>query len=228
MIVKERDIVIIDDDISSLEFLDYNFLKAGYNTKCFSASSEALSYLKTTKVDGIITDWVMPEYDGLELVSELQHTLNSSTIKVMVSSNDSENGVIEAFHTGVDDYMIKPLRVRELMVRMKILLSKQETNFEINEVLSFDRLVLDKSKFEVKVGREKLKLSKSEFKVLALMIRNRGRLMSREYLLDSLHGENSVSTSRSIDVIVHALRRKLAKYNFHHIHTVYGMGYKLE
>lgn len=112
-------IVIVDDDHNAVELLEYNFSKNGFKTICFSKSKEAILFLLKNKVDLIITDWMMPELDGIDLLRQVSKSINSDTKKIMVSCISDQESIKEARKMGADDFIVKPLRVREFLNYVK-------------------------------------------------------------------------------------------------------------
>lgn len=119
---KTKTVVVVDDDLNALELLEYNFTKLGFITIGFSDSSVADHYLKTIKVDAIVTDWMMPHIDGCQLVESLKDTVNQSTVKIMISCISDGFSIARALQSGVDFYYPKPLNVKELGQKIQTLL----------------------------------------------------------------------------------------------------------
>lgn len=116
---KQLSIVIIDDDENATELLEYNFIKNGINTICFSDSNTAIKFLKENKVDVIVTDWMMPGKDGIELIESLKSSVNAGSKKFMVSCKSDEISINKAMDTGLDGYLSKPIRVKDFIDKVK-------------------------------------------------------------------------------------------------------------
>lgn len=225
---RKRRIAIVEDDVASLELLDYNFLKAGYETVCFQNPLKALGYLEKHKVDGLITDWIMPELDGKQLVSSLKNSRNFNTPTIMVSCKGDEDSVVEALENGINDFMPKPLRVKELLTRLKKLIEK-ESGSEETPLVSYKNMSLNEDYFELTIDEQKVNLSKSEFLLLALLLSKIGKVFSRHQILNTLKSDSHYETTdRAVDVLIHSLRNKLKDRFNGSILTVHGIGYKLE
>ena len=217
-------IAIVEDDIHSLELLEYNFLKSGYKTVCFQNPVSAKDYLNQNKVDFIITDWMMPYLDGCELVNSLMSGENKETDKFMVSCKSEEMDVIKALQSGVIDFMPKPLRVKELMLRVKLQLDRKKQ--ERNEVICFKDLVVDTVSHEAFCHSKQVTCTKSEFHLLKMLIRSKGKVFSRVEIIEKLNNGEYFPTERSVDVLVSVLRKKIIGSQAT-IKTIYGVGYRL-
>ena len=118
-IQKPLKVVIIDDDENAIELLEYNFAKHGVNTICFSDSKTAINFLKTNKVDAIVTDWMMPGKDGIQLIKSLEDSVNADSKKFMVSCKSDDSSVKEALSIGLNGYLSKPIKVLDFIERVK-------------------------------------------------------------------------------------------------------------
>ena len=112
---KKQTVVIVEDNLDSLEFLEYSFKKVGFDTICFGDSTVAFKFLAQNKVDAIITDWMMPEIDGCQLVEKLKDSVNGRSLKYLVSCISDRFYIEEALDTGIDGFMSKPIRVKKLI-----------------------------------------------------------------------------------------------------------------
>jgi two-component system alkaline phosphatase synthesis response regulator PhoP len=123
MKMESPKIVIIDDDENAVELLEYNFAKNGLDTIGFSDSKTAINYLINNKVDMIVTDWMMPGKDGLELIAAIQTSVNKDTKKFMVSCISDEKTIQKAMQTGIDGYLVKPIKIQDFVHSIKTCLS---------------------------------------------------------------------------------------------------------
>jgi len=112
---KKQRVVIVEDNLDSLELLEYNFKKVGFDTICFSDSTVASKFLKEYKVDAIITDWMMPEIDGCQLIEHIKTSVNAKSLKYLVSCISDRFYIEEALEKGIDGFMSKPIRVKDLI-----------------------------------------------------------------------------------------------------------------
>lgn len=112
-------VVIIDDDESAVELLEYNFAKNGLDTICFSDSTTAMSFLKNHKVDVIVTDWMMPHKSGVELIESLATSVNKESKKIMVSCISDQKSIDKALASGLDGYVTKPIKVKDFVAQVK-------------------------------------------------------------------------------------------------------------
>ena len=179
----------------------------------------------------LVLDWMLPDLEGLEVLRRLRRT--SAVPVLMLTARAEEVDRVVGLEVGADDYLTKPFGMRELIARVRALLRRQE---RLRETLAADRapgkavlragdLHLDPEAYSARLGDRLLDLSHTEFDLLHLLVRNRGRAFSRTYLRDALRGESYVEGDRSVDNAILRLRRKLGGLG-DAIETVWGVGYR--
>lgn len=191
-----------------------------------------LSLHEREQPDLIILDWMLPKLDGLDL---LRHIRQSSAVPVlMLTARGEEADRVIGLEVGADDYLTKPFGIRELVARVRALLRRMERVQSIvaadrdraGTVISYGSLALDPDGYQATLEGRPLELTRTEFDLLHLLLRNPGRAFGRAYLLDTVWGESYVAGDRSVDNAVLRLRRKLGSLG-EAIETVWGVGYRL-
>jgi two-component system alkaline phosphatase synthesis response regulator PhoP len=210
--------------------LDYNLKKEGYKVIVADDGEYALDMAKSRQPDLILLDLMLPGLDGLEVCKELKNERKTKLIPIiMLTAKEQESDKVVGLELGADDYVTKPFSPRELMARMKAVLRRGKEKDKLPEVLKLGDLMLDFSKISVAVKDKPVELTAKEFELLKTLIQAKGRVLSRDYLLDNVWGFNHAIEiqTRTVDVHIRTLRKKLksaAKY----ILTIKGYGYRFE
>jgi len=225
--IKET-ILIVEDEKDIVKMLDYNLKKEGYKVIVADDGEDALDLAKSKSPDLILLDLMLPGLDGLEVCKELKNERKTRLIPViMLTAKAQESDKVVGLELGADDYVTKPFSPRELVARIKAVLRRGKE--KLPEVIKIGDLGLDFSKIEVTVKDKPVELTSKEFELLKTLIQAKGRVLSRDYLLDNVWGFNHAIEieTRTVDVHIRTLRKKLksaAKY----IITVKNYGYRFE
>lgn len=222
-------ILVVDDEKDIRDLLEIYLRNDGYDVIKASGGAEALDIVSNEKVDLVILDIMMPGIDGMEVCKAVRKKLN---IPIMMLSAKSENmDKIQGILTGADDYMVKPFDPLELTVRIKSLLRRAYYfNLDIdrdNNLITIENLVIDKKKHKVTIEGEEVLLTAREFDILYLLASNRGQVFSSEEIFEKVWKEKYYQSNNTIMVHMSRLREKIKKGN-NVIHTVWGVGYKIE
>ncbi|ADQ04824.1 two component transcriptional regulator, winged helix family [Caldicellulosiruptor owensensis OL] len=225
-----KNILIVDDEQHILELLKFNLRKEGYNTFEADSGVQALEILKNSKVDLVILDIMMSDKDGYEILKEIRFNRDTKNLPVILLSAKSEEiDKILGLELGADDYITKPFSVKELVVRVKALLRRVESlKPEVEDKVKFGDVEVDFSKRTVKKNNQDVSLSFKEFELLKLLIENKGRVLDRDFILQRVWGYEFDGDTRTVDVHIRFLRRKLEddEKNPRYIETVRGVGYR--
>jgi DNA-binding response OmpR family regulator len=225
-------ILLVEDEFELARVVQRELESAGYQVCHAPDGSEAVHLFEQRTPDVVILDWMLPGMDGLEV---LRHLRQGSAVPVlMLTARAEEVDRVIGLEVGADDYLTKPFGMRELIARVRALLRRQ-TRFQ--EVMAADRatgtaslrigtLVLDPAAHVAHLDGAPLDFTRTEFDLLHLLLRNRGRAFSRAYLHDAVWGEPAVEGDRSVDNAILRLRRKLGPLG-EAIETVWGVGYRL-
>ncbi|GKX30948.1 DNA-binding response regulator [Vallitalea longa] len=227
-------VLIVDDETHILELLSYNLESNGYNVIQAETGEEALKKLISTNIDIILLDLMLPGIDGLEVLRQIRSTEAHKNIPViMLTAKNEEFDTVLGLEMGADDYIGKPFGIHELLARMKAVFRRtKDNNNNLDEVkedlLNIDELMINKNTHEVTIRDKQLELPLKEFELLYILAKNRGRVFDRQYLLDKIWGYDYYGETRTVDVHIRSLRKKIEidDKNPQHIKTVRGVGYK--
>jgi DNA-binding response OmpR family regulator len=225
-------ILIVDDEPAVTDLLAYNLRKANYEVQVASTGLQALKLAEQFNPDLVLLDLLLPEIDGLEVCRQLRKTSNVPII--MITALGEEIDRVVGLELGADDYLPKPFGVREVLARVKAVLRRSQTNNkgqpQSNVLHGPDGLQLDPESRLVRVGDTNLYLTRLEFDLLHLLLRNAGRVLTRERLLEQAWGYDFVGDTRAVDSTVKRLRSKLrqASAEADGIEAVRGIGYRFK
>jgi len=230
--MKKHRLVVIDDHFDTLELLKYNLVREGYEVKMFFNAVDALKYINIDNTDLLITDWMLPEMDGLELCRNLKMSTSTQDIPlVMLTGKSDEIDAVTALEVGAEDYLAKPIRIKELLSRVKKILRRKTADTsnpakkEIRESIEHGALKMNLLSYKVFIDEVLLELTIGEFKLLELLAKQPGKVFSRNQVIEKINGAQYFATERSIDVQVAGLRKKLGRYK-DVIETVRSVGYR--
>ena len=220
-------ILIVEDDKHIAKLVKYNLEKAGYACSVVITGEDALAVVDTEPVDLIILDIMLPKMDGFETCRSLKGGSRSAHIPiVMLTARGEEVDRVVGLELGADDYIVKPFSPRELVLRVKAVLKRGRTPESEKDLLTAGGITIDIPRHIVTVNGKKVDLSPMEFKLLQTLVKRKGRVQSRDMLLDNVWGLSSDVTTRTVDTHIKFLRQKLgACANM--VQTVRGMGYKI-
>lgn len=227
--MKEK-ILIVDDEKDIVKMLDYNLKKEGFRTISCYNGEEALSLAVREHPDLIILDLMLPEVDGLEVCKTLKKDSSTSAIPIiMLTAKTQEADKILGLELGADDYITKPFSPRELVARVKAVLRRTSEKARLPDVLRIGDLTIDFLKILVYVKDKPITLTSKEFELLRTLVKAKGRVLSRDYLLDTIWGFDHALEiqTRTVDVHIRTLRKKL-KSEARRIITAKNYGYRFE
>jgi two-component system, OmpR family, phosphate regulon response regulator PhoB len=224
--MPQTKILIVEDDKNILKLLRYNLEKAGF--ECFTTitGEGAFDILDKEHVDIALLDIMLPTIDGLEICKRLKNDNRYKHIPViMLTAKGEEIDKVVGFELGADDYMVKPFSPRELILRIKAVLKRNTPADDIKEILQAGNVKVNIPKHEVTVDKKCLRLSPMEFKLLTVLMDRKGRVQSREALLEDVWGISADVTTRTVDTHIKRLRQNLGKAG-RLIDTIRGIGYR--
>ncbi len=226
---KEK-ILIVDDEKDIVKMLNYNLKKEGYRTVDAHDGEDALDLAVREHPDLIILDLMLPGIDGLEVCKQLKKEVKTSLIPViMLTAKTQETDKIVGLELGADDYVSKPFSLKELIARIKAVLRRSSEKEVPREIVKLGDLIMDLSQISVSVGNKPVELTSKEFELLKTLVQAKGRVLSRDYLLDTIWGFDHAMDiqTRTVDVHIRTLRKKLQRAA-KHIITVKNYGYRFE
>ena len=216
-------VLLVEDEENLASLVQAYLEREGYSVVAVGSGAEALSALERQPVRLVVLDLTLPDMDGLEVCRQIR--ARSSVPVVMLTARDDEVDRLAGLDVGADDYIGKPFSPKELVARMKAVLRRAEPHREQREeLLLLGDVVLWRSAREVTVAGNRVELRMQEFDLLAYLMENRGLVLSREVLLERVWGLQYAGGTRTVDVHVAQLRRKLARPGL--IRTIRGAGYK--
>jgi DNA-binding response OmpR family regulator len=226
----KKKILIVDDERDIVEMLAYNLGRNGYTTLLAYNGNEALELASRETPHLIILDLMLPGIDGTEVARRLKSDPQTSSIPIlMLTAKGEETDIVVGLTLGADDYVTKPFSIKVLLARVTTVLRRAEASQgppAEGGMLKAGPLSIDTLKHQVLVESENIKLTLTEFKLLSALLMARGRVLTRDQLMDKAMGTDVFVTDRAIDVHITAIRKKLGSANWL-VHTVRGVGYRL-
>ncbi len=202
-------IAILEDDPSQMELLSHWLRLAGHQTSGFERAADLLHALEHESFDALLLDWNLPEVSGIEVLRELRERLHSTIPVIFYTARDQEEDVVRALRAGADDYLVKPARRMELLARLESVTRRGRRVQLESQVFEVGVFRVDHQKRSITRDNEPVQLTAKDFDLAALLLRNVGRLLSREHLLQTIWGQRVVLSSRTLDTHVNSVRSKL-------------------
>jgi phosphate regulon transcriptional regulator PhoB len=223
---KKR-IVVVDDEEDILQLVTYNLKKEGFLVEEARTGDEALRLVRERPYQLILLDLMLPGLSGMELCRIFKQDPETAQIPIiMLTARSEEMDKVMGLETGADDYITKPFSVRELLARVKSVLRRSEGVAAGKKVLRAGSLEVDIERHRVKVGETVVDLSPTEFRLLRFLLERKGRVFSRDQILDAVWKGEAFVGSRTVDVHVRRLRAELEKAGAgEYVKTVRGVGY---
>ncbi|MGH4122649.1 MAG: response regulator [Clostridium sp.] len=221
-------ILVVDDEEHIQELIRFNLEKSGYKVICAGDGIEAIKLVKEQLPQLMLLDLMLPGMDGLDVCKEIRKDSAMANMPIiMITAKGEEIDKIIGLELGADDYITKPFSVRELVARIKAILRR--TNMQLVEkTFNIGNLAIDFGKHEVIKSESKIDLTLKEFELLEILIKNKGRVMTRDFLLDKIWGYEYLGETRTVDVHIRHLRQKIEEddKNPAYIQTIRGIGYR--
>lgn len=220
-------ILVIEDEPDIRRNLEYNISREGFNVITAGSLSEAEELVNSNSLSLILLDLMLPDGSGLDLCKKFKSNSKTDSIPIIIlTAKDDEVDKVVGFELGADDYVTKPFSVRELVLRIKAILKRGQTKKEVVEVeRQFGDLKIDIESHEVFVDSIQIDLTALEFKLLNQLVETRGRVQSRDQLLQDVWGYSAEVTTRTVDTHIKRLRNKLGSMG-KYVQTIRGVGYK--
>jgi DNA-binding response OmpR family regulator len=224
-------ILFVEDTISLATIIQQELRAAGFTVIHTASGREALYLHEHEKPDLVLLDWMLPDMDGLNVLRTIRQ--NAKTPVIMVTAKSEEIDKILGLEVGADDYITKPFSVRELIARIHAIDRRIEfVNLQLDEdqnpqetPVNLGNLSLNPLTHQVIIADKEVPLSRTEFTLLHLFLRNPNRVFSRAYLIETIWKENYIEGDRSVDNLILRLRKKIAEHG-DRIETVWGVGYR--
>ena len=222
-----KKILVADDETDVLHLVTTNLKNAGYTVIKAEDGLVALTKARETRPDLIVLDLMLPELSGLEVCKVLKKEPGTAHIPIiMLTAKAEEVDRIVGLELGADDYLTKPFSPRELVLRIKSVMRRGREATETTEQISLGDIQIDRARYEITIAGESVDFTATEFKLLTVLMERRGRVQSRDTLLNDVWGYESAIDTRTVDTHVRRLREKLGD-SAHCIETVRGFGYRM-
>jgi two-component system phosphate regulon response regulator PhoB len=221
-------VLVIEDEPDIRKTIDYNLSKESFEVIQAASIEEGEKALASNKIDVIILDLMLPDGSGLTLCRDIKSESSTKNIPVIIlTAKTEEVDRVVGFELGADDYVTKPFSVRELILRVKAILKRGvSTEIKTDNVQdSFEELTLNYDEHQAYINNEEISLTALEFKLLKHLINRKGRVQTRDQLLEDVWGYSSNVTTRTVDTHIKRLREKLGIVG-EHIQTIRGVGYR--
>ena len=226
---KDR-ILVVDDEEDILELVRYNLEKNGYDVVCAATGEDAINEARRNPPGLVVLDLMLPGIDGLEVCKTLKNDPATATVPVlMLTARGDEADEVTGLELGAEDYVSKPFSPRVLLARVKAVLrrSARKPDPGDEDTMRVHGLVINPGRHEVQTDDGTIDLTYTEFRLLRLLAGRPGWVLSRDQIIDRVHGEDYAVTDRSVDVLIAGLRKKLGSQGTL-IETVRGVGYRMK
>ena len=223
--IKQK-ILVVDDDSDILVMLKYNLKKEGYEVKTASDGISGIELAKKFLPDLILLDIMMPKQDGVETCKQIVEIPEmANTLILFLTARSEEYSEIAAFEAGAYDYITKPIKPRVLISRINACFRRKSKKNQDTNIIHIGELIVDRTSYTVEVGNQKFNLPKKEFELLYFLVQYPGKVFSRDELLQQIWGTDVYVVSRTVDVHIRKVRKKIGEEC---ITTVKGVGYKFD
>lgn len=221
-------ILVVEDDPDIRELVTQSLTQAEYQVRSCADMRSAQQLVAEFQPHCLVVDWMLPDSSGVELIRWLRRKQAFSQLPVlMLTARAQESDKIIGLESGADDYMTKPMSLRELQARVKALLRRPAAYVESQDELVAGELMLNTATHEVQIGRQPVDMSRTEYKLLKFFIENQNKVFSRDQILSAIWGDNAYLGDRTVDVHILRLRKILKKQGLSDmIVTVRGAGYR--
>ena len=219
-------VFIVEDEPDLRDTLKYNFENEGFLVESFANGESFIDFIEKKKPNLVVLDLMLPGLSGLDVCRELRSKDKYDDISIiMLTAKSEEIDRIVGFELGADDYVTKPFSVRELILRVKVLLKKRAGNSTDEQTLEFGPISMNLEAHDVSINGESILLTALEFKLLKHLLKRKGRVQTRDQLLGDVWGYSAEVTTRTVDTHIKRLREKLGKPG-DFIQTIRGVGYR--
>ena len=227
--MSDEKILVVDDEENIRELLKFNLENLGYNVMCSDNGKDAYNIVKNEKPSLVLLDVMLPGMDGYDVCKAIRmNNVISTTPIIMITAKGEELDKVLGLELGADDYITKPFSIRELTARVKAVLRRTGVSTVESNIFSFGNIEIDFEKHEVSKDGEKIDLTLKEYELLETFVKNKGRVLTRDFLLDKVWGYEYIGETRTVDVHIRHLRQKVEEddKNPRFIETIRGVGYR--
>lgn len=219
-------IMVVDDEAGVRELLADALKLAGFNTVTASDGMNALTQLRSHKPDLLVVDINMPLMDGFDLIQRLRDS-GDNTPALMLSARGDKSDITRGLTLGADDYVTKPFGLEELILRIRAILRRSKTSIEAAQNLMCGPIHMNDKEHQVTFNGEAVELSPTEYRLLQVLLENKGRVLSKSLLLEDVWGITFESETTVVDTYISYLRKKLHRNGYEGIRTIRGVGFQI-
>ncbi|MGL5380483.1 winged helix-turn-helix domain-containing protein [Clostridium sp.] len=227
--MAQEKVLVVDDEGHIVELISYNLINEGYKVITANNGLDAFKKAKEEKPNLILLDLMLPGMDGFDVCKAVrgEKELKNTSI-IMLTAKGEELDKILGLELGADDYITKPFSVRELLARVKAVLRRVVQVEDENEIFTCDGLSINFDRREVIIDKNRIDLTLKEFELLDILVKNKGKILTRDTLLDKIWGYEYIGETRTVDVHIRYLRKKIEQddKNPKFIETIRGVGYR--
>lgn len=224
-------ILVIDDEEHILELLKFNLELSGFDVCVSTEANQTIELIGREKPDLLLLDWMLPRISGIDILKKIRQDEDIYDLPViMLTAKNMEDDKIQGLNVGADDYITKPFSIKELMARINTVLRRYRISDKSQPVIEAGNIVLNTDQYKLTVDGLKVDLTRKEFELLKLLMENRGKVLKRDYLLEKVWGYEFYGETRTVDVHIRRLRKKLGldETSENGIDTIRGLGYKMK
>lgn len=219
-----KHVLVIEDEMNLARFIELELKHEGYAVTLSADGEDGLEKGLNHDFDCILLDLMLPALNGLEVCRRIRKSKNTPII--MITAKGETYDKVVGLDYGADDYIVKPFEIEELLARIRVMLRRNSASEDQNRVLSLHGIAIDISAYSVTIDDLELELTKTEYELLYLLLKNVGIVLRREQILEHVWGYDSEVETNVVDVYIRYLRNKLKPFNKHQIiETVRGVGY---
>lgn len=221
-------LLVVEDEINLLSIIKKRLIKEHYSVDACTDGEEAMEYIRMAPYDGIVLDIMLPGKDGISILKEMRKEGNYTPV-LLLTARDSIEDRVNGLDAGADDYLVKPFAFDELLARIRVMLRKQGEIRPQEEIFTVADLTMDCKRHEVRRAGCEIELSSKEFALLQYLVRNKGKVLSREQIEQHIWDYDYMGSSNMVDVYIRYLRKKVDEsFDKKLIQTVRGVGYVLK
>lgn len=229
---RSAQVLVVEDEAEIRELISLLFLRQGHRVQQCSSAIEAIEKVKTEQFDLIVLDWMLPQMSGVEFLKNYYRATHQTAPVLMVTAKSDPENIIEGLDSGADDYVTKPFEPTVFTARAKALLRRSQAlkapkSENAKDMIDLGDLKINLATYDVTCCGQKIHMTPSEFKIISTMALSRGKVLTREHLIQVVQGEGISVTGRTIDTHVFGLRKKMESCS-DWIETIRGVGYRIK
>ena len=225
--MKKKRVLAVEDELHILELIRYNLEQSGFHVEVAQNGEKAMRMLMENSYDMLLLDLMLPGIGGMEICRRVRSEAKTRKMPIiMLTAKGGEADKIGGLDMGADDYMTKPFSINELKARINSLLRRSE-DMEMEEIINMGEISIDPVSHEVRIGNEIVEMTLKEYELLKILVLNQGKVLTRDMILDKVWGYEYFGDTRTVDVHIRHLRRKMGVENSKMIETVRGVGYRM-